>query len=231
MAQAVLQGDGRLGARAAQAALGPVGVAADGLSTAWVPPVPSYRPQPLPAVRPSAPLGTEQIERLSRRTGEWGALGAPLRAEMDRAVVRPGGRAPWRRVVVEGTGESMGGARDLAFASMRGGEAVDGAGGFRAAHFIIGNGTRSPDGSLERTARPLDGEVVVVAMVGDFSLQEPTVAQLRALTELVDYARAKTGVIPVEVGDAARAPVAGAVLQAAFNAGLAAHPADDPPRS
>jgi len=77
----------------------------------------------------------------------------------------------------------------------------------------------------------LAGEEVVVALVGDFSRSEPTAAQLRALTEVVDYARAKTGMIPVQIGDAARAPMAASVLDRAFNAALAAHPADDEPRS
>jgi hypothetical protein len=97
---------------------------------------------------------------------------------------------------------------------------------------VIGNGTRSGDGAIERTGRPLTGdEEVVVALVGDFSRSEPTAAQLRALTEVVDYARAKTGMIPVQIGEAARAPMAASVLDRAFNAALAAHPTGDEPRS
>jgi hypothetical protein len=227
VAQAVLQGDGGLGAPAARAALG---ATADGLSTEWTPPVPSYRPEPLPVRPPVSPQAAAQVEQLLQRGGEWVALSSELRSVLDQAAVVAGGRAPWRRVVVEGTGERTGGALDLAFAARRRVQPGAADGGFREAHFVIGNGTRSPDGRLERTRRSLDGGAVVVAMVGDFSLHEPTPAQLRALTELVDYARAKTGIIPVELGDASRAPMAAGVLQAAFNGGLPGDPGEAGPR-
>lgn len=228
MAQAVFQGDGGLAAPTARAALG---APADELSTAWTPPVPSYRPQPLPTRRPTTAQPSMQVDQLCQREVKWVSLSAPLRQGLDQAAVLPGALAPWRRLVVEGTGESTGGALDLAFSTRH--RPVNGAAdaGYREAHFIVGNGTRSLDGSLERTSRPLIGEEVVVALVGDFSLHDPTPAQLRALTEVVDYARAKTGVIPVELGDASRAPVTAAVLQAAFNGGLAGHPAEDEPRN
>jgi hypothetical protein len=213
---------------AAQAGLG---VTTDGLTAAWTPPVPAYRAEPLPVRRAVEPQEAVQVAQLSKRAKAWEFLTAPLRASLDEAAsVKPGGRAPWRRVVVEGTGETSGGARDLAFVGRRGGDAgVES--GLRAAHFVIGNGTRTGDGAIERTARALAGDAVVVALVGDFSRQQPTAAQLQALTELADYARAKTGVIPVVLGGASRAPVAASVLEAAFNAALAGHPVAGAPRN
>jgi hypothetical protein len=228
VAQAIWQGGGRLGAPAAQAGLG---VTTDGLTTAWTPPVPAYRAEPLPVRRVVEPQAAVQVAQLSVRAGGWEFLTAPLRAALDAAVsVKPGGRAPWRRVVVDGTGETAGGARDLAFAVRRGGEG-GAESGLRAAHFVIGNGTRTPDGAIERTGRALSGDAVVVVLVGDFSRQQPTAAQLQALTELADYARAKTGLIPVVLGEASRAPVAASVLEAAFNTALAGHPVADATRN
>jgi hypothetical protein len=226
MAQAVFHGDAGVGVPTARAGLG---AATDGLTAGWTPPVPSYRPAPLPVARVDVPDQSAQVSRLSERGAEWVFLTPDSREAMDGAVELPARRARWRRVVVEGVGERAGGARDLAFASRRAGEPTGG--GFWLAHFLIGNGTRSGDGEIERTGRPLAGEEVVVALVGDFSRSEPTAAQLRALTEVVDYARAKTGMIPVQIGEAARAPMAASVLDRAFNAALAAHPAGDEPRS
>jgi len=224
--QAVWQSGGGGGVLAARAGLGVTG---DGLVAVWTPPVPAYRAEPLP-VRPVVePLEAEQIGHLTRRVGEWRYLTASVRGVMDETVAgRPRGRAPWRRVVVEGTGEVAGGAKDLAFAGRRDAGA---AGSLGAGHFVIGNGTRTADGAIERTGRPLGDEALVVVMVGDFSRRPPTVAQLEALTELADYARAKTGVIPVVLGELSRAPVASSVLEAAFNAGLGGHPVADTVRN
>jgi len=228
VAQAVFQGDAGLAPATARAALGG-GV--EGLSTAWAPPVPSYRPVAWPALRAAAPDPIAQQKLLSTRGAEWEWLSLPLRLALDEAATLPGGRAPWVRVVVEGTGDHEGGGRDLVFARQRRPVAEPVSSNFLAAHFVIGNGTRSKDGGIERTERPLrDASEVVVSLVGDFSLGEPTPAQLRALTELVDYARAKTGMIPVVLGDSSRAPVAASVLEAAYLPVPIGDPADDPPR-
>jgi hypothetical protein len=228
VAQAVWQGGGGFGVPAAQAGLG---VTADGLTAVWTPPVPAYRTEPLPVPRAVEPQAEAQVDQLSKRAEAWEFLTPPLRAAMDEAVAgQPAGRAPWRRVVVEGTGEEAGGARDLAFLLRRDGD-VAATSGLRSAHFIIGNGTRTPDGAIERTARALTEDAMVVALVGDFSRRPPTGAQLQALTELADYARAKTGVIPVVLGEASRAPVASSVLDAAFNAALTGHPVAEAARN
>ena len=228
VAQAVWQGGGGFGATAAQAGLG---VTTDGLTAAWSPPVPAYRAEPLPVSRAFEPPAAAQVDRLSKRAGTWEFLTPRMRAALDEAAAgKPGGRAPWRRVVVEGTGEEAGGAKDLAFVLRRDGPA-GAASGLRAAHFVIGNGTRTPDGAIERTPRGLTDDAVVVALVGDFSRRPPTQAQLQALTELADYARAKTGVIPVVLGEASRAPVASSVLDAAFNAALTGHPVAEAARN
>lgn len=215
------QSGGASGVSAARAGLG---VAGDGLVEGWAPPVPAYRAERLPGPPVVAAVAAEQVGHLTRRTGEWRFLTPAVRGALDGAAAgRPRGRAPWRRVVVEGTGEGSGGARDLAFLMRRDGEGRV-PGGLGSGHLVIGNGTRTPDGMIERTGRPLGDEALVVVMVGDFSRRPPTVAQLQALTELADYARAKTGVIPVVLGDLARAPVAASVLEAAFPVGAGGHP-------
>jgi hypothetical protein len=201
----------------------------DGLAADWTAPLPVYRPMPL-AGEPLFQLDENQlIAGLTERGGEWRHLSQKMRHAMDQTVAAPARRAPWRRLVVEGTGEDMGSAGDLAVVDRRGGASKE-VTGFRAAHFVIGNGTRSGDGAIERTERPLGDESLVVALVGDFSRQAPTRLQLRALTECIDYARSKTGLIPVVPGCVDRAPVAAAVLDRALNASLAGHPAELPPR-
>jgi|GEM_PF-2442755 len=224
MVQAVLQGDGVVAPATAQAALGASG---GGLSTAWTPPVPAYRPVVLSAPRLAAADAAGQHRLLVTRGEEWRSLTPVLRAGLDHAAALHGPRARWCRLVVEGTGEHEGGGTDLAFASRRGPAAKAERGRFLAAHFVIGNGTRSGDGGIERTGRPLEGEDLVIALIGDFSRRGPTPAQLQALTELVDYARAKTGVIPVVLGDAARAPVSAAVLNEAYHSAPVDRPRED----
>lgn len=228
MAQAVLQNDGVVPATA-QASLGTV---SEGLSTAWTPPVPAYRPSALQAPPPPVLDAAAQIKQLSSRGGSWYSLTAPVRLSLDQAARAAGGRPPWRRLVIEGTGEHEGSAMDLEFAlASRPGAALSRASSdFYSAHFVIGNGTRSGDGTIERTARPMDSETLVIALVGDFAHHEPTAAQMRALTEWVDYARAKIGIIPAVVGDASRAPLAGNVLNGAYNSTRSDRPVEDPPR-
>ena len=227
MAQAVLQNDGVVPATA-QASLGTV---SEGLSTAWTPPVPAYRPSALQAPPPPVLDAAAQIKQLSSRGGSWYSLTAPVRLSLDQAARAVGGRPPWRQLVIEGTGEHEGSAIDLQFAlAARPAATPPASSDFYDAHFVIGNGTRSGDGTIERTARAMDSHALVIALVGDFAHREPTAAQLRALTELVDYARAKIGIIPAVEGDASRAPLAGQVLKAAYNSTLSDRPVEDPPR-
>lgn len=220
VAHAVWQADGGgLTVPSAQASLG---MGADALTSTREPPVPAYQPTLLPPPPVPAVETTMQLARLRERSARWEFLDDQSRRDLDAAAARsPGRRAGWSQVVVEGTGEPSGSAKDVTFSSQRH------AGREWLPHFVIGNGTRSGDGVIESTGRPLDGDRLVVSMVGDFSRSAPTAAQLRSVTELVDYARAKTGMIPVRVGDASRAPVTASVLDAAYNASISIRP--DPP--
>ena len=221
VAHAVWQADGGgLTAPSAQASLAPAG---DALEAAWEPPVPAYHPEPLPPAAAPPSESAAQMKWLRERGGEWEFLTDPLRQSLDAAALHsPKRKAGWRQVVVEGTGEAAGSAKDVTFARRRDDGRVP------APHFVVGNGSRSGDGVIEPTGRPLDGEQLVVSLVGDFSRRAPTASQLRALTEFVDYARAKTGMIPVRMGEASRAPVAGATLDVAYNAGLPVLPDPSP---
>jgi hypothetical protein len=114
----VIHSGGAAGGGAAQAGLG---AAADGLAADWTAPVPVYRPMPLAGEPLFQPDENQLIAGLTERGGAWRHLSSNLRFAMDEAVAAPARRAPWRRLVIEGTGEEMGSAGDLAVAGRRGG--------------------------------------------------------------------------------------------------------------
>jgi len=224
MAQAILQGEG--GRPTALAALGPVanglGVEVTGLEPSWI-------PQPVAgrAERVAAGETAWMVPVMVDRGGRWQFLSAEMRTLMSEAVEKDSGRAGWRQVVVDGSGEAVGGARDWKYWKAREGRPwrVD------DAHLMIGNGTRSADGAIEWTGRPLAGDSLMVVLGGDGSWQPPTVAQLRALTEVVDYARSKTGMIRAVAGPTAQAPLASDVLESAYNQGIVIDRTGANPRS
>lgn len=192
-----------------------LGLAGDGMASTGNPPLPSLEAGVLELPGRKELPGPVALGHLAERGSRWEHMGDEVRMAMDAAAARGGGRAGWQRVEVVGTGQRTGSALDSEWArSRRAGEVA-------RAHLIIGNGSRSSDGGVERTSVPLDSEKLIVALVGDFARHDPTPAQLRALTEVVDYARAKTGVIPVSLGQADEAPASAAILDAAYNAGLA----------
>ncbi len=214
MAQAVVQHDGVSGA-VGQAGMG---LAVNGLVEEPVAPLPAWDAQPVTLRLRVEPDEAGYIGPLSERPPRWRFMETEVRAAMDEAAAQAGGLAGWRRVIVAGTGERAGSALDWERGGLRGGGVPAGA------HLVIGNGSRCPDGRVERTAVPLSGSILVVALVGDFARHEPTADQLRAVTEVVDYARAKCGVIPVEPAIDGTGPLGAAVLDAAYNTGLTARP-------
>ena len=125
--------------------------------------------------------------------------------------------------MVDVSGEASGSATDLAFRKAE----ISPAARARQPHFVIGNGSRSQDGGIESTDRLLAEDELLITLMGDLQTAPPTAAQLHGLTELIDYLRAKTGVIPVqEASRAAAAALPQDVLDLAFNQALA-----DPPPS
>lgn len=153
-----------------------------------------------PSALPAPPLppadAQAQKKQLSTRHAQWSSLHPELRQHINNAANRHA--IGWKTLSLSSTGEASGSAADVAFAL---GQAAGqpAAASDSTPHFIIGNGSRSPDGSIEATAAPLGGRAITIALVGDPRTQAPTEAQLRAITELVDYLRAKTGVLPVAV--------------------------------
>ncbi|MFN0128163.1 MAG: hypothetical protein ACKV19_15915 [Verrucomicrobiales bacterium] len=192
-----------------------LGLAGDGMASTANPPLPSLQAVVVELAGRRIGSSVEALSHLSERRSRWEHLTNDVRLAMDAVAARGAGRAGWQRVEVVGTGERAGGAQDWEWARSRWSSEV------ASAHLVIGNGTRSPDGGVERTSVSLDSESLVVAVVGDFARHDPTPDQLRALTEVVDYARAKTGVIRVTPGKVNEAPVSAAILDAAYNAGLA----------
>jgi hypothetical protein len=164
-------------------------------------------------------LAADQAGMLGERAACWRWLHRPLREVIDGQASAAG---EWARVRVEVSGHGSGNASDLIFRA----RAEGGGGRAELPHFVIGNGSRSGDGAMEATGRPLAGAEVAVLLIGGGPEDPPTEAQLRALTELIDYLRAKAGVIPVVAGiGGERLPgvrgVAAEALDLAFNRSLA----------
>lgn len=187
-----------------------------------------FFPAALPAPSPLLPDAQAQKKQLSTRHAHWAALHPALRQHINNAANHHA--ANWKTISLASTGEASGSAADLAFAFSQTASQPETA--FHSTpHFIIGNGSRSPDGSIEATAAPLESDAITIALVGDPRTQAPTSAQLRAITELVDYLRAKTGVLPVAVGpELSHALSLEAVLEAFGTSRASALAAAPPPQ-
>lgn len=178
--------------------------------------------QPVPPL-PSVSEGDvcAQLEPwLTRRDAKWKFLTSELRAHVDAAAQHSG---PWGKVLVSPSYDPAGGVADWAWRqqTVRDVSVTDSAAA-SAPHFLIGNGSRSGDGEIEATSQPLPpaGGAVRIRLVGDARLMPPTPAQCRALTELVDYLRAKAGMIPVVAEPAPQWPLP--AVERAYNATLPA---------
>ncbi len=111
----------------------------------------------------------------------------------------------WQRVILHGSGTRAGNANLLDRYHRDVHRRSDGL----AYHFVIGNGSQSADGQVEASERWLAGrgaadaegiglsESISVCLVGDFNAQAPSLAQLEALDELLDYLAVKLGSLPV----------------------------------
>jgi hypothetical protein len=167
---------------------------------AIVPTSPDLEPRRvLPVVKRVRPL---PVDFQAPRT-QWQHLGAAERLALDQGLAKPG---QWERVVLHGSGRSMGTSGMM----QRYHERVRGIQTGLAHHFVIGNGTGTGDGEVtvsERwqaglTAADLaDAELragsISVCLMGDFQTRGPTPAQLAALDELLDYLRVKLGALRV----------------------------------
>lgn len=130
----------------------------------------------------------------------WKHLNAGTRQAIDAGLTA---KHSWQRVVMHGSGASHGsaGLLDRYHSQVRG---LSGGLGY---HFVIGNGAGAGDGAVQSGARwakamPVDNGTVAegsisVCFVGDFQSQAPTVDQLEAFDELIDYLSLKLGHLPV----------------------------------
>jgi hypothetical protein len=131
-----------------------------------------------------------QAQALAERSSRWRFLRSELRQFIDHEAPQA---HRWTRLMVDDTGEASGNAADLAFRHLE----IGSTDRTRKPHFVIGNGSRSADGGIESTGRGLTDDALRIVLIGDLQTAPPTGAQLHGLTELIDYLRAKAGVIPV----------------------------------
>ncbi len=168
------------------------------------------RPLAKAAGAASAEPPVKYARALNAPQGKWKHLTREMRARIDATGLSTG---RWRRIELDSSGTEIGDARTLGQFQ----KDVQGVKGGLAWHFLIGNGTRSDDGEIEAGPRwdhqvpaamalaGSDVETLHVALVGDFHHHAVTDAQLAALDELVDYLRAKIGLVEVEGRDKGRA--------------------------
>lgn len=126
-------------------------------------------------------------------------LSPSVRRAIDRASIRKG---RWRYIVIHNSGTRQGNAKAFEHYHRYVRKMPNG----MAYHFVIGNGTSTPDGSIEignRWHRQIQGGHVHsdylnnialgICFVGDFNNGLPTKAQLAAAEELSTYLRGKVG--------------------------------------
>jgi hypothetical protein len=153
--------------------------------------------------------------------------------QADKARIRvpavwlpPGRERPWRWIVVHHSATASGGARD--FDRMHRGRGWDELG----YHFVIGNGTDTPDGAIEVGPRWLKQKQgahaktddnrfnelgVGICLVGDFDHARPTPKQLRSLAILTAFLMDRYNVAPNRIighGDTKATACPGTNLQA-----------------
>jgi hypothetical protein len=179
------------------------------------------QPPALPVRPPREGLSeAEQTVALTDHPPRWRSLHRELRRNIDAQAPAAAG---WTELGVRASGDGSGSAADLRFRARS-----DTAGTRELPHFVIGNGSRSDDGAIEMTDRALAESTVDILLIGGGSDRPPTAAQLHALTELVDYLRAKAGMVPVRMaaGGPTGAPhgVAVQAIDFAFNRSLAVTP-------
>ena len=139
------------------------------------------------------------FSRLFGRKTNYKYLSPSVRRAIDRASIRKG---RWRYVVVHNSGTKQGNAKAFEHYHRYVRKMPNG----MAYHFVVGNGTSSPDGSIEignRWHRQIQGGHVHsdylnnialgICFVGDFNNHRPTKAQLAAAEELTTYLRSKVG--------------------------------------
>lgn len=133
-----------------------------------------------------------------RKSGGWDHLTTRLRQEIDAAQAES---RRWDSIVLHHSSTRGGNASMLSmYHKVRGLE------GGLAYHFVIGNGNYAKDGAIKVGSRwesqspagklaedPADPRAINICLIGDFSNEPPTSAQLVALDELIHYLRAKLG--------------------------------------
>lgn len=124
----------------------------------------------------------------------------PLTHEEVRRLVGPKDkRSYWRTITLHHSGTLQGGAKsfDQNHKQRRMGGLFY--------HFVIGNGTNTPDGALEvgwrwkeqvKANRPND---IQICLVGDFNRQWVSAAQFSTLTHLVRVLREEYGITPLNI--------------------------------
>jgi hypothetical protein len=160
------------------------------------------RTRPALAVEPTggAPLPT---------AASLPGAGAPPYADPDtpslpREVWDVAGPRPWSVIVVHHSATHEGGA--ARFDAMHRARGWDGVG----YDFVLGNGTETPDGSIETTFRwkeQRDGAhvkgwndvAIGICLVGDFEEKDPTASQLDVLARLVRHLRRRFRIPPERV--------------------------------
>ena len=184
------------------------------LSTSTPPVVPPLRPPEPQApivVRESAVAAPDEKEDMPQEEDEgllsrlfggkarYKYLSPSVKRAIDRASIRKG---RWRYIVVHNSGTRQGNAKAFEHYHRYVRKMPNG----MAYHFVIGNGTSSPDGSIEignRWHRQLQGGHVHsdylnnialgICFVGDFNNGQPTKTQLAAAEELISYLRGRVG--------------------------------------
>jgi hypothetical protein len=167
---------------------------------------------------PPAPVNVEKqsinpqdiLPAEPERTSWWSPqkynyLSRSVRDAIDRAPVA---RNRWRYLVVHNSGTRQGSAKAFDYYHLHVRKMPNGL----AYHFVIGNGTSTPDGSVEiggRWTRQINGGHVHsdylnnialgICLVGDYNRDVPTERQKAALEELLRYLRKRVGKIDGKV--------------------------------
>ncbi|QQL44144.1 peptidoglycan recognition protein family protein [Sulfuriroseicoccus oceanibius] len=126
-------------------------------------------------------------------------LGAEVRTLIDQGI-ELNGRPDWRGVVIHSSGEPAGSAAAFRYYHER----VLGFDEGMGYHFVIGNGRGAADGSVAVGSRWLEGKEggavressvprIDICLVGDFSEDPPTKAQMLALRELLAVLESRLG--------------------------------------
>jgi len=186
-----------LGALIAVSLFGPSCVHNDSPSHTWTPPPPAYHPlHPREYVRPAAKVPTRTSHRIlpRRQHREW----YPSRRRIS---------SRWTTIVIHHSATDSGGARrfDRYHRKSNGWDEL----GY---HFVIGNGTDTPDGYVEvgsrwhkqkhgahcKTRGNYHNEHGIgICLVGHFNKTRPTPRQMASLRELVSFLSATCN-IPIK---------------------------------